>query len=313
MKKLILSVISFIAFAFLAVRPSYALDEKLKITLTDLPDYKNTTEFRVYYTYFDTLGKTANVNLFIEKDGGGFRQTIERDKTAVSGYFEIKSADIYDGQGKYNFYASAVTDGMTKNSGTISTTIDQNAPGNVTDYHKERLNANDFKLYWKCPSDEDVEKTYIYRSKDTSFTADSGTRVQEISCNKEESKTTVVVGDANVDYYFALRAIDRAGNAGGVVTDAPGTVIAGVVAGTAGQAITVGIAGQQGEVKILPKEEELSPTPEEGQLGGGISSEEGEVQGAEIKKMMPSAKTLGIVGLGIFLIAVFLYRKYKKD
>jgi len=281
----------------------------LAITLTDLPDYKNTTEFRVYYTYFDTLGKTANVNLFIEKDGNGFRQTLERDKTAVSGYFEVKNADIYDGQGKYNFYASAVTETMTKNSGTISTTIDQNAPGNVTDYRKERVNANDFKLYWKCPSDEDVEKTYIYRSKDTSFTADSGTRVQEVSCNKEESKTTIVVGDANVDYYFALRAIDHAGNASGVVTDAPGTVIAGQVAGAATEA-------GEGTVEILPKEvgqggEEVEEgATEEGELDGGTSSEAGEVMGEKTSAFNKKyIYVLLILGLLAFVVSYFRRKK----
>ena len=312
MKKLILSIISFLAFAFFLVRPAFALEEKLVVTLTDIPGYKNTTEFRVYYTYFDTLGKTANVNLFIEKDGNGFRQTIERDKTAVSGYFEVKNADIYDGQGKYNFYASAVTDSLTINSGTISTTIDQNAPGSVTDYRKERVNANDFKLYWKCPSDEDVEKTYIYRSKDTSFTADSGTRIQEVSCNKEESKTTVVVGDANVDYYFALRAIDHAGNASGVVTDAPGTVIAGAVAGASTQAGTGGTTGKEGKVVILPNEEEPTPATEEGQLGGGTSSESGEVKGEETAKKSMLPLVLGGIGLIIVLVIVISYFRKKK-
>jgi len=309
MKKLIANILFLITFAFLAVGPVSALEEKLAITLTDLPDYKNTTEFRVYYTYFDTLGKTANVNLFIEKDGNGFRQTLERDKTAVSGYFEVKNADIYDGQGKYNFYASAVTETMTKNSGTISTTIDQNAPGNVTDYRKERVNANDFKLYWKCPSDEDVEKTYIYRSKDTSFTADSGTRVQEVSCNKEESKTTIVVGDANVDYYFALRAIDHAGNASGVVTDAPGTVIAGQVAGAATEA-------GEGTVEILPKEvgqggEEVEEgATEEGELDGGTSSEAGEVMGEKTSAFNKKyIYVLLILGLLAFVVSYFRRKK----
>lgn len=311
MKKILLSIIAFVAFAFFLVRPAFALEEKLVVTLTDMPGYKNTTEFRIYYTYFDTLGKTANVNLFIEKDGNGFRQTIERDKTAVSGYFQIQGSDLYDGQGKYNFYASAVTDSKTTNSGTISTTIDQNAPGNVTDYRKERVSATDYKLYWKCPSDEDVETTYIYRSKDTSFTADSGTRIQEVSCNKEESKTTVVVGDANVDYYFALRAIDHAGNASGVVTDAPGTVIAGTVAGASTQAGTGGTTGKEGKVVILP-EEEITPATEEGQLGGGTSSESGEVKGETTakKSMLPLA--LGGLGLLLVLVVVISYFRRKK-
>ena len=310
MKKLIFSLVSFIVFAFLAVSPSYALEEQLKITLTALPDSRNTTEFRVYYTYFDTLSKTANVNLFIEKDGQGFRQTQDRDKTAVSGYFEIKNSDIYNGQGKYNFYASAVTDGLSINSGTISTTIDQNAPSNVTDYRKERVSATDYKLYWKCPSDDDVTQTYIYRSKDTSFTADSGTRVQEVACNKDESKTTIVVGDANIDYYFALRAIDRADNASGVVTDAPGTVISGQIAGVT----TEGSFGN-GKTILLPDESTGQGTDggeatEEGLLDGGISTEgQGEIKGAGTFASILNNKkfiyVLLILGLSAFVINYF--------
>lgn len=309
MKKLLFSLISIITFAFLAANPVWALDEKLKITLTDLPDYKNTSEFRVYYTYFDTKGLTATVNLFIEKDGDGFRQTVDRDKTAVSGYFEVKGADIYDGQGKYNFYASAVTTGLTEKSGTISTTIDQNAPGNVTDYRKERLSATDYKLYWKCPSDDDVEKTYIYRSSETSFTADAGTRVQSVPCSKDESKTTVVVGDADKDYYFALRAIDRAGNASGVVTDAPGMVTAGLVAGV--QTEGGSVAGGSGEVSLLPKEEETMAG--EGELGGGVSTEEGKVQGESTKKSSNLPFLAGGIGFLLIAVAAFFYLKRNKS
>ena len=312
MKKLLFGLISLFVFTFLATSPALALDEKLKITLTDLPDYKKTSEFRVYYTYFDTKGLTATVNLFIEKDGDGFRQTVDRDKTAVSGYFEVKVADLYAGQGKYNFYASAVTTGLTVNSGTVSIVLDQDPPGNVVDYHKERLSATDYKLYWKCPSDDDLEKTYIYRSTETSFIADSGTRVQSVSCSKDESKTTIVVGDADKDYYFALRAVDRAGNASGVVTDAPGEVTAGSVAG----ASTEVESNESGEVVSLPKEQGASESGDassEGELGGGTSSQAGEVKGDSTSSIFTKNRNLLIgAGAGLLIVLGYLFLKKRK-
>jgi hypothetical protein len=314
MRKFALSIIFF--FILLAVSASSSL-AAFRLSLSQLPDYKNTDNFRIYYTYLETSGKNAIVNLYVQKEGKDWRQTKDHDKTAVSGYFQIEGADIFDGEGKYHFYAKAVIEGVEQeSSATITTIVDRSAPSNVTDYRKERVSANDFKLYWKCPGDADVGKTYIYRSKETSFTADSTTRIQEIVCSPNESKITTVVGEGDTKYYFALRAIDHAGNASGVVTDAPGEVIAGEVAGASTQDGTGGpLDGSQlaeGRVVKLPKEgsgEDESESGSDGELGGGISSEAGEVKGESEKK---SSSKFWLVGVGAGALLVLGYLSKRK-
>jgi len=310
MKKLFLMG-CFLFLSLFAARPATA-QTTFRLVLSSLPEYERQTDFRVYYTYLDTAGRQATVNLFIQKDGGSWRQVVDHDKTTPSGYFQIGGTDLYNGEGKYHFYAHAVVEGEEYNSGTVSTVLDMTAPGQITDFRKERLNANDYKLFWKCPGDSDVARTYIYRSTETSFVADSGSRVQEINCSANESKETIVVGEANKDYYFALRALDWAGNAGEIVTDAPGEVIAGAVLGASSSASKPVLSEK---VEILPKEEptgELTGEPTEGILGGGISSEAGEVQGTATEKKTLWPWIFGGVSLSLLLALGYLYSRRRK-
>lgn len=289
----------------------------LKLSLSKLPEYKNSSYFRLYYTYFETEGKTATVNLYVQKEGKGWNQTVEKNKTSVSGYFEVGGNDLAEGEGKYNFYAIAKTDEQTITSLTVSTTLDQSAPSAPTEYSKERINSTTYKLSWKNPFDEDFSKVYIYRSKETSFTADVSTRIGEAGGARDE-KMTFNDGsvESNVDYYYALRAIDRAGNASGVVTDAPGTVTAGQVAGVS-TAVGPGQAGVGGEgtVKILPIKDSEIPTEgvtQKGELGGGISDQQGEIQGSAIENITKRPIVLiGILAVGL-LAAIFIWINRKK-
>lgn len=310
MKRLFITIITFIIFILLSPKAVFA--GTLKLNLSKLPEYKNTTNFRLYYTYFETESKVATVNLYIQKDGKDWRQTNDKNKTTVSGYFQLEGADIYDGEGKYNFYAAAATADQTVNSENVSTTLDMSPPSAPTEYSKERVNATTYKLNWKNPFDADFEKVYIYRSKEKSFVAEASTRIGEAGGSKDE-KITFNDGsvEADVEYFYALRAIDQAGNASGIVTDAPGTVTAGQVAGitTLGQGGPIQ-DGAEGEVKILPKEK-ATPVPD-GQLGGGISSEAGEVKGETDNKNTVKKVIFGVAALGIVLVALYLKNR-KKD
>lgn len=305
MKKILLAVLFFSVFNFVGVRPVSA--GVLKLSLSPLPAYKNTTNFRLYYTYFETEGKTATVNLYIQKDGRDFRQTTSRDKKEVSGFFQLEGSDIYDNEGKYNFYATASTTEETVNSATVSTTLDMTSPGKVTEYGKERPNGTTYRLKWKNPEDTDFEKVYIYRSKEKSFTADSGTKVGEVGGAPKENKTWEDGSvEDNVEYFYAIRAVDHSGNASDIVTDAPGVVLGGTVDG---EKTELGTGGADGEVKLLPKED--SPTTKEGELGGGISSEAGEVKG--IEKVFAQRKYLLYgAGLSVLLILAYGFLKRRK-
>ncbi|OQA93064.1 MAG: hypothetical protein BWY24_00800 [Microgenomates group bacterium ADurb.Bin219] len=306
MKKIIKIFLSLIITVFVFTTPAFA--GELNIVLNQPPSMVNTTDFQIFYTAIETDQATIKVNLFIKKEGAAdWKQTADKDKTDYSGKFQTRGED-FSGEGKYQFYAQAVSGATTKNSDTVELTLDTTAPGKVEDYRKERINATVFRLYFKCPADIDFEKVYIYRSKEISFTADSGTLVAEVGCAPGESKSREIGGDWDVDYYFALRALDHAGNASDVVTDAPGVVGAGQVAGaTTGQTVK---SGSSGTVVRLPKE---GPTgdqdsEEEGELAGAGATE-GEVKGENTPK---SKWPYFLGGLGLILLVGAFY-KLRKD
>lgn len=307
MKKIIKFIFVLLALLVLFGKPVWA--GELNIILNDLPGYQTRTDFSVFYTAIETDQLPVKVNLFIQKEGKDWRQTVEKDKTSYSGEFKLQGSDIYDGEGKYNFYATATTSEKTVTSNIVSTTLDMTPPGGVSDYRKERINPFVFRLYFKCPSDSDFEKVFIYRSKETSFEANADSKIAEVGCAPGESKTYEVGGEDNVDYYFALRALDHAGNISGVVTDAPETVVAGQITG---MAISPTGAVKKEKVVLLPKEKP-SPTSaeikEEGELGGGISNEE-KVLGEKVPKSSRLPYILG--GIGVFLILLFLLLKKRQ-
>ena len=277
-----------------------------EISLSSLPSYQNTTNFRLYYTYFSTDGNIAVVNLYVQKEGKDWRQTVDKNKTTVSGYFQLEGSDLYDNEGRYNFYATAVVGSQTVNSAAVTTILDMSAPSAPTEYGKERVNPTTYKLSWKNSFDEDFGKVYVYRSKETSFTADSGTRIGEAGGAKDEK---MIYNDGsveqNVEYFYALRAVDHAGNASGTVTDAPGTIV--IVSVTKTPAVESLI---DKKVKILPTEEdEDEESIEEGQISGGVSSEAGEVKGEREVFASKYKNWLITGGVGVILVAAYFVSK----
>ncbi|RJR24375.1 hypothetical protein C4578_03255 [Candidatus Microgenomates bacterium] len=309
MKKIFLTILFLISLCFFSVNKAFAGD--LVLSLSKLPDYRKGSSFRLYYTYFETDGKTATVNLFIQKDGKDWRQTNQKDKTTVSGYFEVGGSDFYDGEGKYHFYATAKTDEDTVTSETVSTILDSTSPGKVTDYNKERLNAASFRLKWKNPEDSDLDRVHIYRSKERSFTADSGTRVAVMhGAPGEKMIWENGVPENDIEFYYAFIAFDHAGNHSEIVTDAPGEVTPGAVLGTQTELGTGGPLTYDEETVTLPEEEETETEEEEGQLGGGISTEAGDVMGDQTEKK--SKTPYFLAGLGALAVLVFSYFRFVK-
>jgi len=249
------------------IKPYSVLAGQLKISLSELPGYRNTSDFRVYYTYLETDGKAATVNLYIQKDGQGWRQTKDDNKTTVSGFFQLEGSDLYDGEGKYNFYAKAVTSDQTVQSTTTSTTLDNSSPDSPSEYGKERINNTTYKLSWKNPNNEDFAKVIIYRSENSTFNADESTKVGEMGGGKEEK---ITFNDGSIqdgkDYFYVIRAVDHAGNGSGLAGDLSESSSTSTTT-PEGEAVGAGetIPGQeysasQGQILGEEETEEISPS-----------------------------------------------------
>ncbi len=325
-------IFSFLTIAliagFLLAAPVRAI---FKLALSPVPEYQKSADFRLYYTYIDTDDNEAAVNLYVQKEGDSWRQTKDRDKTEMSGYFQIEDADIYAGEGKYNFYAQAKVGSLpAQNSATVSIIVDRTNPDMVSDYKKERVGESAYRLSWTNPQNDDFYRVFLYRSKDESFTADEGTKIGEAGGTPGEKQSFENSGlEKDTTYYYALRAIDRAGNSSDLVTDAPGKVIAGEVT-IITTAVTATPAPAGAEGTILGEEEEEGEEAEKAAGGAGEAIEEGKegTISAEGEATAPEGEVMGeaqsrtlkdklviIVPIAIVIIAIvafFFFRKKKK-
>lgn len=125
---------------------------------------------------------------------------------------------VLGANGTYQFQATA-------NSATSNiVTVDFNnssGPDTPTNYSKEQLSSCVWRIKFKTANDSGkTVKVEVYRSDQTSFNADSGTRVATVSIGSNtDGQADVTSPDCNKTYYFAVRAFDTFGNGSGVVGD----------------------------------------------------------------------------------------------
>lgn len=262
MKKLLISLLLGVSCWVLAFNQALAADPKLFVQITDLPEYKNTDNFRVSYTALQIDGADITAQFSYHKEGEGW-SALGSGLTGTTGYVEVTGSQI-NGDAKYYFKVE-VTDGVNPAvSDETSTTIDRSGPSAPGDYGKERIANNAYRLTWKTPNNDDFSYVAVYRSAEQNFTADGGSLIIQVSGAKDTKITWEDHGlEINKDYFYALRAMDKAGNASGVVGDGGTTTYVNVTPTPGGSSTT-------GQVKLLPKENTGST---EGQILGGETDE----------------------------------------
>ncbi|QLG69612.1 MAG: internalin, putative [Candidatus Woesebacteria bacterium] len=268
------------------------------VSITKLSSYINKEDFKISYAALSE--NPISAQFYVKKDGDSSWRTLGSALTGASGYVQVSGGDFYNGDGKYFF--KVVINGGTAEDET-STIVDRQAPDAVRDYRKEKLGDGHYKLYWRNPDNEDFDKVIIYRSDSTNFTADSSTEVATIWGSKDTEMTSENAAAPGKEYYFAIRAIDKAGNASSVVSDPETQVSAGSVLGA-----SVSATSTPEVVKILPKEkatgevlgeektEEATPSPTQ-----APEEEKGGVLGQAVKFAKDRTKlTVGIIAVLLF-------------
>ena len=268
------------------------------VSITKLSSYINKEDFKISYAALSE--NPISAQFYVRKDGDSSWRTLGSALTGASGYVQVSGGDIYNGDGKYFF--KVVINGGTAEDET-STIVDRQAPDAVRDYRKEKLGDGHYKLYWRNPDNEDFDKVIIYRSDSTNFTADSSTEVATIWGSRDAEMTSENAAAPGKEYYFAIRAIDKAGNASSVVSDPETQVSAGSVLGA-----SVSATSTPEVVKILPKEkatgevlgeektEEATPSPTQ-----APEEEKGGVLGQAVKFAKDRTKlTVGIIAVLLF-------------
>ncbi len=305
MQKLFKHALGVLGFVAMAATPTYAVTDAVYIQ--DLPEYVNQQDFKLHYTAISD--GTVNAKFFYKKDGdAGFTEF-----ASVSGYNgeATVSGSIVNEQKKY-FFKVEINGGTS--SDETSTFYDASGPSPVSEYVKEKIADGYYRLRWKNPGDSDFSRVFIYRSENPQFTADGSTKVGEQGGAPDSLQSWDNPGlDTTKTYYYALRAVDKAGNPSSVVAD-PDTSVQ--VLGVAAEASS---STSESNVTSLPKEGEV--------LAGEDKKEEGDQddatasQGDENVGFLNTLKSLGypklvvialiVLGLGALLMGYL--KKVKED
>lgn len=274
----------------------------VKVSITDLPDYLNTTDFKVYYTALDTNPSPSyNVAGWLKKEGGSWKQ-FDVTKHEPSGFFQAKGEN-FDGEAKYDF--KIVANGVESLIETV--TLDFTSPEAPRDYRKERISLTAFKLYWRNPNNSDFAKVLVYRSEKRDFTADDSTKIGDRGGSPDQEMDYVDgVLPVDKEYFYAIRALDKAGNASGLAGDGGSVTYEETI---------VEITPTPGEVVILPAGEVKE---EEGQILGGAVEEEvspteaGGIAGA-VARITGEGGRGWLYGLGgLIILGIFGYLLYRR-
>ena len=217
MRKIAGSIFLALGIFFAGVAGVLAIADHVEIS--DLPAYTKEDHFDLSYSAFSEGG--VNVKFFYRKDGSSYTQFGPTLGTP-SGTVGVTSSQLNEDQVKYFFKVEL--NGAT--SDETSVTLDRSGPSPVSDYSKEVLSSTHVKLHWRNPNDSDFWKVVIYRSTSSEFTADDNTKVAEIVGPRDAVMQWEDAGqEAGKTYYYAIRAVDSAGNGSSLVSDVDAQVL----------------------------------------------------------------------------------------
>lgn len=235
--KIALSLLISSIFGLVFAAPAFAASV---VQIQSLPGYINYTDFKLSCT---TNGGSAQ--FYSKKDGGSYTAFGPAIDLTVNPCQVQVTGTQFGSEGK--FWFEVIVDGTPSET---STTLDTTAPGGVSDFGKERMNAGTtYHVHWKNPLDTDFVKVFIYRGTEAGFSADDSHKVAEVGGNPGDTQSWDNGSlDPTKEYFYVIRALDHAGNSSGLVGDqGPTTTV------TTNATPKPGISGN-GQVTVLPNE-----------------------------------------------------------
>lgn len=234
----ILNTLLYALIAILLAAPKVASASVLAIQ--SLPTFINTNNFKLSCT-----SNGGAVQFEVSKHGGtftAFGPSINTDSNAC--IVQVDSFVVND-QTDYVFRAQGFT---------TSTTYDVSGPSPVTGYSKERVSDGEYKLRYHTPSDTDFTQVVIYRGDTVDFSADASHEIARVAAspNVDLTYSDHFAPDSSKTYFYAIRALDHAGNSSSLTGDGSTTkTVLGAStspAGTGNTVIVLPKSGTQGSV-----------------------------------------------------------------
>lgn len=204
--------------------PVRAQSANLAIRIADPKTPTNLSDFPVTFVVLDLAGPrpiTVTCEKKYETDGSftAFGSAIAVSPDGNTASCQV-TPSVFTRDGKYEIRATAVSGGESV-SDTTSISYVSAGPGDPRDYSKDRIAECRYRIRFKTADDSGkTVRVEIYRSTDTTFAANDGTKVTGITIgSNQEYSYEDTVGDCSKTNYYAVRAFDAAGNGSGVVGD----------------------------------------------------------------------------------------------
>lgn len=222
------------------------------VRISELPEYTRHDNFKLSYSALSEGSVSAQ--FYFRKEGESYAP-FGAVINSASGQIQVGGSEINE---QVKYYFKVVINGGPANDET-AIIYDHSGPSPVQSYWKEKIGGGHYRLHWKTPGDSDFSRVFIYRSDSLDFTADPSTKRGELGGAPDQEMTWDDVGlDSSITYYYALRAIDKAGNSSSVVADpeVTATIIEETITGgTAGEEVILLPSGEA-TGKVLGEEEE---------------------------------------------------------
>ena len=340
MRKLFISAITALGIcALIGATPVHAIEaltietqSALSVRLEQPKTPTNQTNFGIVFVALD-LNNANTVTVTCNKKGPsdgapvsfGGSQTFPNGGN--TGTCAVDSS-ILSAAGIYTFSVEATSDSGTAND-SVTVEYKTEGPGDPRDYSKSKPSACEYKIHFKTADDGGkTVKVEVYRSENTSFTADNNTRVATIAVGSNQERDFTQGVDCSKDFYYAVRAFDASGNGSGVVGDSEThttVTTTGTTTTTTSTSTTV-TTETQPAIEVLSADmglgsvgEETGGAKEEGKaLGEATPSGTGGVQGLQnaTQGMISQIFKNPFVLAGVILLivgAVLLYVSKKEE
>lgn len=320
-------VISLLIFGFWLFGAGSVSAANLSIRLEQPKSPTSKNDFKITYTVLDLSEAPGGIIAKCFKKGpadGGYSQ-FGSDIMVSAGGNSGECANVSDfvnTNGTYQFYATATNGSETATSeseGIIS--IGYNTQGDPTppsNYKKEKISSCQYRITFRTANDGLTTRVEVYRSENTSFNLDGGTRVGDISIGPNQDGTfEESVPDCNKTYYYVVRSFNSSGNPSGPVGDSAVTVTSGTTTVEGGAVPVEGVTlpgGGAGGGQILgeeKKDKEASPTSKPEVVEVKEKGVTGAVKGvADFVKNRTKLSLL--IGLGVLALGYGAYYFIKK-
>lgn len=276
----------------------------------------NRTDLKINFVVLDTSSSPSDLTAQCYKKGptdGGFSSLGSGITISAGGNSAYCQTDgsFMTNNGTYQFYVNA--GGV--DSAIVSVDYNTSGPDTPVAFSKNDTGSCSYKITFKTANDGKTAKVELYRSPNTSFDINDGSKVdsQTIGPNTDGTFTNSKP-DCGTTYYYAIRAFDAIGNGSGTIGDSEvHTVNTTVITGTTSTAGAIP-AGTNGNVLGSSTGSSQGSTGPTGEvLGEANPTETPTISPTPTPTPKPtlfSGKTVGFGG-GIIAVLIILFLLFK--